>query len=87
MATMNISLPDAMKDWVEAQAATGRYSNSSDLVRDLIRREQSRSEKVAAMQRLVDEGLDSGMSDQSVAEIIANARRDAMAGARPDELL
>ena len=87
MATMNISLPDAMKDWVEAQAATGRYSNSSDLVRDLIRREQSRSEKVAAMQRLVDEGLDSGLSDQSVAEIIADARRDAMAGARPDELL
>ena len=44
MATMNVSLPDPMKDWVEAQAATGRYSNASDYVRDLIRRDQERRE-------------------------------------------
>jgi antitoxin ParD1/3/4 len=37
MATMNISLRDAMKAWVEAQAETGKYSNSSDFIRDLIR--------------------------------------------------
>lgn len=42
MATMNISLPDQMKEWVEAQASTGRYSNASDYVRDLIRRDQER---------------------------------------------
>ncbi|MFM8607984.1 MAG: type II toxin-antitoxin system ParD family antitoxin [Hyphomicrobiales bacterium] len=42
MATMNISLPDQMKEWVEAQALTGRYSNASDYVRDLIRRDQER---------------------------------------------
>jgi antitoxin ParD1/3/4 len=39
MATMNISLPDAMKAWVEEQAKTGRYSNASDYVRDLIRQD------------------------------------------------
>jgi len=69
MATMNISLPDPMKIWIEAQAATGRYSNVSDFVRDLIRREQERREKVAAMQRLVDEGRASGVSDRSMADI------------------
>ena len=69
MATMNISLPDPMKVWIEAQAATGRYSNVSDFVRDLIRREQERREKVAAMQRLVDEGRASGVSDRSMADI------------------
>jgi antitoxin ParD1/3/4 len=40
MATMNISLPDKMKQWVEQQAKTGRYSNASDYVRDLIRRDE-----------------------------------------------
>jgi antitoxin ParD1/3/4 len=30
MATMNVSLPDPMKAWVEGQAKTGRYSNTSD---------------------------------------------------------
>lgn len=62
MATMNVSLPDQMKAWVEAQAETGRYANASDYVRDLIRRDQERVEKIAAMQRLIDEGLASGPS-------------------------
>lgn len=74
MATMNISLPDAMKDWVEQQAATGRYSNSSDVVRDLIRREQVRAEKIANMQRLVDEGRASGVSERSFEQVVADAR-------------
>jgi antitoxin ParD1/3/4 len=42
MATMNISLPDQMKEWVERRAASGRYSNSSDVLRDLIREAQDR---------------------------------------------
>ena len=79
MATMNVSLPNAMKEWVEAQAESGRYGNSSDVVRDLIRREQVRVEKIANMQRLIDEGLASGISTQSVKEIFAEARREALA--------
>lgn len=77
MATMNVSLPDAMKDWVEGRAETGRYSNSSDYVRDLIRRDQERAERIAQLQRLVDEGLESGASDRSVDDIRAEARRRA----------
>jgi antitoxin ParD1/3/4 len=60
MATMNVSLPDAMKDWVEGRAETGRYSNASDYVRDLIRRDQEREAKIANMQMLIDEALESG---------------------------
>ena len=62
MATMNISLPDQMKAWVEEQTRSGRYGNSSDVVRDLIRREQVKAEKIANMQRLVDEGRANGIS-------------------------
>lgn len=69
MATMNVSLPDAMKSWVEEQAQTGRYSNASDYVRDLIRRDQQRADKIAAMQRLVDEAETSGISTRTVEEI------------------
>lgn len=79
MATMNISLPDPMKAWVEDQAKDGRYSNSSDYVRDLIRRDQIRAEKIANMQRLVDEAYASGISDRSFDEIIAEARAQAEA--------
>lgn len=73
MATMNVSLPDPMKDWVEAQARTGRYSNASDYVRDLIRRDQARSDKIIAMQHLVDDGLKSGVGSRSKDELFAAA--------------
>ncbi|MBZ9717053.1 type II toxin-antitoxin system ParD family antitoxin [Mesorhizobium sp. AD1-1] len=78
MATMNVSLPDPMKAWVEAQTETGRYANASDYVRDLIRKDQERNDKIAAMQRLVDEGLASGISSRSMDEILADARARAV---------
>jgi antitoxin ParD1/3/4 len=71
MATMNISLPDLMKSWVETQAATGRYSNASDYVRDLIRRDQERKDKIAHMQHLVDEARAGGTSDDTMGDIRA----------------
>ncbi|CEJ14856.1 Antitoxin ParD4 [bacterium YEK0313] len=73
MATMNVSLPDPMKDWVEAQARSGRYANASDYVRDLIRRDQERNDRIAAMQRLVDEGLKSGIGDRTADDLFAAA--------------
>lgn len=60
MATMNVSLPDPMKCWVEERTRDGSYSNTSDYVRDLIRRDQSRQQAIVEIQGLVDEGLASG---------------------------
>lgn len=74
MATMNVSLPDPMKDWAEAQARTGRYSNVSDYVRDLIRRDQERADKLGELQRLITEGMESGVSGRSMAEVLEGAR-------------
>lgn len=79
MATMNVSLPAAMKEWVEAQTETGRYANASDYVRDLIRRDQERNNKVAAMQRFVDEGLGSGIGSRSRESLFAAAVKRAAA--------
>jgi antitoxin ParD1/3/4 len=77
MATMNISLPDQMKSWVEAQSDDGRYSNASDYVRDLIRRDQVRQEKIANMQRLVDEARAGGISDDTMESIRARVLQRA----------
>lgn len=60
MATMNVSLPDPMKTWVESRTKDGRYSNVSDYVRDLIRRDQAQQETIGAIQGLIDEALESG---------------------------
>ena len=77
MATMNVSLPDKMKQWVEDQVATGRYGNSSDYVRDLVRRDQERAEARQKLQQMVDEALASGISDIGRDELLARMRLKA----------
>ena len=48
MATMNISLPDEMKAFVEERVESGRYANASDFMRDLVRREMAERDRVFA---------------------------------------
>jgi len=43
MATMNISLPDPLKAFVDQQVDQGTYGTSSEYVRDLIRKDQERT--------------------------------------------
>lgn len=78
MVTMNISSPDEMKAWVESQTTDGRYGNSSDYVRDLIRRDQDRLASNEELRRLIDDGLKSGFSDRSVEDIFDDARAQAV---------
>ena len=42
MSTMNISLPDTLKSFVDDQVKTGGYGTSSEYVRELIRKDQDR---------------------------------------------
>lgn len=74
MATMNVSLPDQMREWVDEQTKSGRYGNASDYVRDLIRRDQDRAAKIANMQVLVDEARAGGISELSFDDVIERAR-------------
>jgi len=82
MATMNVSLPEQMKSWVEDQAKTGRFSNASDYVRDLIRRDQERAAGRARLDAMFEDGWQSGISDASLDEVRETARRLAATGVR-----
>lgn len=42
MGTMNVSLPDTLREFVERQVESGGYGTSSEYVRELIRRDQDR---------------------------------------------
>jgi antitoxin ParD1/3/4 len=74
MATMTISLPDPMKEWVEAQIRTGDYASSSDYVRDLIRKDREQRDRLNALRTMIDEAEASGISLRSVDEVFAEAR-------------
>ena len=54
MATLNISMPDEMRAFIEARVNTGEYQSASDYLRDLIRHDHEE------MNRLLMEGIESG---------------------------
>lgn len=58
MGTMNISLPDSLREFVDEQVAQGGYGTSSDYVRGLIRRDQER----LRLRALLLEGAESPIS-------------------------
>jgi antitoxin ParD1/3/4 len=59
MSTMNISLPDSLKAFVDEQVSQRGYGTSSEYVRELIRRDQDR-------QRLRGLLLDGAMSAPNI---------------------
>lgn len=73
MAQLNISLPDGLKKWAELRVAEGRYSSTSDLVRDLLRKDQdSAADETVWLQAMIDEGLASGICEKDAFETLAD---------------
>ncbi|MEO6359576.1 MAG: type II toxin-antitoxin system ParD family antitoxin [Sphingomicrobium sp.] len=71
---MNVSIPDKLKGWAEARVAEGRYSSTSDYVRDLVRRDQEREEQLQRLRAAIDEGRASGVSDRDPFEYLEAVR-------------
>ena len=59
MQTMNISLPDQLKEFVDVQVGSGRYSSVSEYVRDLIRDDEKRKAQ-EKLETLLMSGIQSG---------------------------
>lgn len=59
MSTMNISLPEELKAFVDEQVSGGGYTSTSEYMRELLRRERDR----AMLRGLLLEGMNSPLSD------------------------
>jgi antitoxin ParD1/3/4 len=71
LATLNVSLPDRLRSWIDSQVESGEYANASDYIRDLVRHDQRQRE---ALQLALMEGEQSGLSERSVGDIIRAAK-------------
>lgn len=77
MQTMNISLPEPLKAFVDDQVAEGRYSSVSEYVRELIRSDEKRKAETRLTSLLL-EGLDSDESELTLKDF-DDIRREAIA--------
>jgi len=78
MATMTVSLPEPMKNWIEALTQKGEYASSSDYVRDLIRRDRERRGQeltLDELRQIIVDAREGGVSTRSVEEIFLEAKK------------
>ena len=68
-----ITLTAKLDEWIKSQTNGGEFTNDSEYIRDLIRRDQDQKSKLLALRAAIQEGLDSGDSDRTVGEIWAEA--------------
>jgi antitoxin ParD1/3/4 len=78
MATMTVSLPDPMKEWIEEQVKRGDYASTSDYVRDAVRRDRDRRDPnrkltLDELREIMDEAEAGGVSDKSLDDIFEEA--------------
>lgn len=55
-----VTLTDQQNQWVKTQISAGRFTNDSEYIRDLVRRDQEQQARLLALQQAVREGIDSG---------------------------
>ena len=76
MQTMNISLPDPLKEFVDHKIAEGRYSSVSEYIRELIRDDEKRKAQ-ERLETLLLEGLD-GEESELTKRDFEDIRREAL---------
>ena len=77
MATIRktITLTDKQDQWIKMEIAAGGFTNDSEYIRDLVRRDQEQNAQFLALKQAIQEGLDGGVSDKTVGEIWEEAEQ------------
>ena len=80
MVKKSITVTEQQEQWIQTQLASGHYASDSEVLRELIRREQRRDAELQAIRAALIEGEESGMSPLSPDDI----RKDVLKRLRDD---
>jgi antitoxin ParD1/3/4 len=64
-----ITLTDQQDKWIKTRIAAGEYTNDSEYIRALVRRDQEQNARFRALKAAIQEGMDSGISDKTLRDI------------------
>lgn len=74
---MSFALPGAMRDYVDQRVRSGQYGNTSEYLRELIRRDQEEQAK-KRLRELIEEGLNSGHGQALTPQRAAQLKKQAL---------
>ncbi len=70
-----ISFTEQHDEWIKSRIASGSYTSDSEYVRDLIRKDQQDNQKLLILKAAIAEGLESGISNRSVQDIMKDVEQ------------
>ena len=70
-----ITVTNQQNNWIKAQIATGEFTNDSEYIHNLIRRDQTRKTEILAIRSALIEGKESGVSDRTPEDVKAEVKR------------
>ena len=80
---MNVSLPEELAEFVKAKVSSGRYTSSSEVVREALRlleqQDIRNAEKLRWLQKAWQEGIDSGDAGELDVESLKREARQQLA--------
>lgn len=74
---MSFALPESLREYIDARVRSGEYGNTSEFLRDLIRRDQQ-DQAVRRLRALITDGLESGVARPFTKHRIAELREQAL---------
>lgn len=75
--TMSFALPEAMRSYVDQRVRSGQYGNTSEYLRELIRRDQEEQAR-KRLRELIEEGLNSGPARELTPRRAAQLKKQAL---------
>jgi antitoxin ParD1/3/4 len=75
--TMSFALPESMRNYIDARVSDGNYGNTSEYLRELIRRDQQ-EQAARRLRDLIADGLASGEGREATDDVIAELRVRAL---------
>ncbi len=79
--TMSFALPESLRDYIDQRVRTGDYGNTSEYLRDLIRRDQ-RAEAARRFRLLIADGIESGEGRALTDDVVGELRGRALGPGR-----
>jgi antitoxin ParD1/3/4 len=69
-----ITFTEQQDQWIKAKIAGGQFTNDSEYIRDLVRRDQEKSAELEMLRAAIIEGEQSGVSDRTPEDIRKTVR-------------
>lgn len=70
-----ITFTEQQDQWIKAKIAGGQFTNDSEYIRDLVRRDQEKTAELEMLRAAIIEGEQSGVSDRTPEDIRKTVRK------------